>query len=247
MKLDYENDKKELLSITLLVISVVFAVLICMKAISFVKLRARANHIENIAQTIKAKDSSSSEDIEKYLGPTKEMANNLKKRNLFAPPQPKTNPVTQIPCILGDEVFINNKWYKEGDMVQDAKIVSVEPTQVTIEWEGKKTVLQPLGAQVTSNGPEGQEGAPPRPEINPSPGRELAVAQTPSQEQPPVPDENINPEVVMIESPIQVESRSRTSEQMIEQFQNIDPAMLKNIPIEQQEQIQKMLKMQMQK
>jgi hypothetical protein len=131
--------------------------------------------MEDIVQTIIARDNTSSHDLDKYLSPTKEMANSLKKNNLFAPPQPKKNPITTVPCILGDEVFINNKWYKEGEMVQDAKIIAIEPTQVTIEWDGKRTVFNPLDAPGASPGPgerppSGPTGIPPaRPSMGPIP------------------------------------------------------------------------------
>ena len=45
-------------------------------------------------------------------------------------------------------------------MVQDAKIVAIEPAQVTIEWDGKTTVLRPIDAAMAS--PGGAERTPPR-------------------------------------------------------------------------------------
>lgn len=153
MKLDFIKEKKELISVVLSGISVLFAVLICMKIISYFKISIRTQNIEDSVRTIITKDSTKTNDLDKYLGPTKEIANSLKKNNLFAPPQPKRNPITSVPCILGDEVFINNKWYKEGEMVQDAKIIAIEPTQVTIEWDGKTTVYRPLDAPGASPGP----------------------------------------------------------------------------------------------
>ena len=239
MKLDYINKKKELMSIVLFGISVLFAVLITTKIVSHYKLYARAQKIEDITQTMIAKDCNKPEELDKYLNPIKEIANNLKKNNLFAPPQPKKNPVTQVQSILGDEVFINNKWYKEGDMVQDAKIVSLEPTQVTIEWEGKKTVLQPLGATTASNG--SNENAPPKPEniITSESGR-VAIA-SPALEQF---SEGISsPKIDMMEPP-QQEQLPDEIKNVIENLNipNLNPEMLQKMTDEQKEQLEKMIR-----
>ena len=167
MKLEYIKEKKELISVALFGISVLFAILVTIRIISYFKLSAKAQNIEDMYETIIAKDNNKSDNIDKYLSPTKEMAKNLKKVNLFAPPQERRNPVTQIPCILGNEVFINDKWYKEGDMVQDAKIIAIEPTKVTIEWDGKTTIFRPLDAPMASSGPGERPPAGPGPGIPP--------------------------------------------------------------------------------
>lgn len=235
MKLDYIKDNKALISVILSGISVLFAVLICMKIISHFKLSARTQNIEDMVQTILDKDKSKSEDLDKYLCLTKEMANSLKKNNLFAPPQPKRNPVTEVQCILGDEAFINNKWYKEGEMVQDAKILTIEPMKVTIEWDGKKSVLGPLDAKMASAEPS--ERAPSRPgNIPAAASPRMVMVEPPSQGQPP--DEPVSPSMVMIESPSRVPSPEEMEKIMMERMQNMSG--------EQQEKIQ-MMKMQLEK
>lgn len=172
MKLDYLREKKKFISVVLSCISILFAVLITMNIIFYFKLSARA---QNIVQSIKTMDSTKPDDLNKYLSRTKEMANSLKKSNLFVRPQEKKNPITEVRCILGNEVCINNKWYKEGEKYQDAKILTIEPTQVTIEWDGKKTIYRPLDASGGSPGsgvrPPAGLGSPPPPGlIIPSPG-----------------------------------------------------------------------------
>ena len=164
MKLDYIKENKKIISVVLSGMAVLFAVLIVIKITSYFKLSARAGNVGNAIRTIIAKDNNRQEELNKCLSPTKEMAESLKKKNLFVPSQEKKNPVTEVRCILGDEVFINNKWCKEGEMVQDAKIVRLEPTQVTIEWEGKTTVFGPLDAPGSPAGP-GE-----RPPSGPGPG-----------------------------------------------------------------------------
>ena len=183
MKVDNIKENSELFSVVLSGISVVFAILMFIKIISYFKLSSKAQNIENMVQTIITKDNTRSDDLDKYLGPTKEKANSLKKNNLFAPPQERRNPITEIRCILGDEAFINNKWYKEGDMVQDAKIVTIEPMQVTIEWDEKTTIFRPLDATIASAGPGGRAPSGPGSPPALSPNR-INIAP-PIQEPPP--------------------------------------------------------------
>lgn len=245
MKLVYIKGQGKLISIAASGISVLFAVLICMKIISFYKLSNRAANIENMAQIMIANDCNKPDELKKYLSTTKEMANNLKKSNLFAPPPPKTNPVTQVTGILDNEAWINNKWYKEGEMVQDAKIILIEPTQVTIEWDGKKTVLRPLGVDIASNGPG--ESAPPRPENIPTVNPRVAVIE-PSQREQPSGEPASSPGMVISEQPSQKqlpEQVKKVMEQM--NIQNINPAMIQNMSNEEREQFEKMMRMQMER
>jgi hypothetical protein len=166
MTLDYIKEKKKIISIVLSGISVLFGVLIFMRIASYFKLSAQAQNIEDMVQTIIATDSNKPEDLSKYFKPGKEIADSLKKNNLFVKAPERKNPITEIRCILGNEVCINEKWYKEGEMVQDAKILKIEPAQVTIEWDGKTTVFKPLDAPMASPGqgerPPSGPGSPPR-------------------------------------------------------------------------------------
>jgi len=73
--------------------------------------------------------------------------------------------------ILGDEVLIQDKWYKVGQMVSDAKIVAVKPTQVSIEWDGKVKVFLPIDA-AEAPAPKGEK--PPQPGAKPPSGGERA-------------------------------------------------------------------------
>ena len=248
MKLDLTKENKELISIVLCGISILIAVVISMKVISYYKLTNKAESVVDIAQSIITNDSNKPEDIANYIKPSKEIADNLKKSNLFAPPAPKTNPVTQIQCILGDEAFINNKWYKQGAMIQDAKVVLIEPTQVTIEWEGKTNVLSPIGITMASP-PPGDGAAPPRPEgvpmPMPNPGAIMnTVAQSVEEQHQ---EEPVRPDVVMSEppSPIQLPEQIRNVMKKMN-IQNFDPSMLQNMSPEQQEEFKQMIQNEMQ-
>jgi len=155
MKLDYLKEKKELVSVVLLGVSVFLAVLILIKAASFFTASANA---ENLLKKALAQSKLDDEDQKKYFTESKAMADELKRDNLFVPPPPKQHPVREVPAILGDEVLINGKWYKAGDMVGDAKIVAIEPTQVKILWDGNEKIFAPI-----STGGASGPGGPRRP------------------------------------------------------------------------------------
>ena len=91
--------------------------------------------------------ASGPNNVDAQVAESKSAAEALKKDNLFAPPPPKENPVREVLGILGDEALINDKWYKAGDSVGDAKILAVEPTKVRISWNGQEKDFAPLGAE----------------------------------------------------------------------------------------------------
>ena len=68
----------------------------------------------------------------------------LKKNNLFVRPAPHEHPVKEVSGILGDEVLIDNKWYKCHDKIGTATIVRIGPTEVCIEWEGSERTFIPI-------------------------------------------------------------------------------------------------------
>jgi hypothetical protein len=107
--------------------------------------------------------------------PAREAAEALKKKNLFSKEPPKEHPVKQIDGILGAEVLIGDKLYKVGQKVGDATIIAIEPTQVTVEWNGQKKTFSPFETNGDRpSGPPGppeavrarmRESRPPRPEV----------------------------------------------------------------------------------
>ena len=141
MKLDYLKEKRELISVVLLGVSAFFAVCILVEVTGFFVASARA---EKLVKGALVQSKPDPNDTEKYFTKSKEIVDELKKKNLFAPPPPKKHPVSQVPAIFGDEALINGKWYKVGDKVGDAKIVAIESTCVRIEWEGKEKVFYPF-------------------------------------------------------------------------------------------------------
>jgi len=152
MKLDYLRQKKELIPLVLFGASVLMALLILIKVVSFFAFSARA---ENLIERAIAQNDTDTKDTEKYFAESKALAEGLKKNNLFAPPPPKQHPVKEIWGILGDEVLIEGKWYKVGDMIGDAKILAIGPTSAKIDWNGAEKVFLPIDATI----PEAPKGS----------------------------------------------------------------------------------------
>lgn len=143
MKRDYLKGKTELISILLLGISIALVVLILAKVASFYARTARA---ENLVESALTESTPDANEVEQHLAQSKAIADELKKKNLFAPPPPKQHPVKQVQGILGNEVIIEGKFYKIGEKIADAKIVAIEPTRAKIEWDGKEKWFAPIAA-----------------------------------------------------------------------------------------------------
>jgi len=159
MKLDYLRQNKRLVPFALFGVSVVFGVLILHKITSFFVSSAEAG---SLIKRAVAHSESEPGDVKEYLAKSQKIASSLKSRNLFVPRPPRQHPVKGVLGILGDEAFINGKWYKTGDKVGDAKVVAVEPTQVKIEWDGQTKYFAPIAAvgsasSSRSGGPDGRD------------------------------------------------------------------------------------------
>ncbi|MHC4692539.1 MAG: hypothetical protein ACYS67_07345 [Planctomycetota bacterium] len=166
MKLDYlknnhSKNNRDIVSIGLFGISALMGVLILIKVTGFFAAPARAEDSVTRAVELTKPDPN---DMEKLLAKSKAIADQLKKNNLFVPPIPKKHPVSQVLGILGDEALINNKWYKAGDKVGDAKIVAIEPTQVRIEWDGNEKTFVPFDAKASASSGSRRPGGPGRPQ-----------------------------------------------------------------------------------
>lgn len=125
-----------------------------------------ATHAELAVARATDSTAAGPNDVETHLAQAKSVAEALKKKNLFAPPPPKQNPIREVLGILGNEALINDKWYKAGDSVGDAKILAVEPTKIKVSWNGQETELAPLGSTGQGPGggpPSGGRGGPPMP------------------------------------------------------------------------------------
>ncbi|MHC4654303.1 MAG: hypothetical protein ACYS91_04700 [Planctomycetota bacterium] len=196
MKIDYlknnhSKNNKDIVSVGLLGISAFMGVLILIKVTGFFAAPARA---ENSVKRAVALSKPDPNDMEKYFAKSKEIADVLKKNNLFAPPPPKRHPVSQILGILGSEALINGKWYKAGDKVGDAKVVAIEPTLVRIEWEGNEKIFLPFDAKGASPSGSRRSGGPSRPQVATSGRPEMVVVRPEGRPMPGRRDSAPSPE-----------------------------------------------------
>jgi hypothetical protein len=143
MEPDRIQKRKELVSVVLLAVSAFMAVLVVAKVAGFFAASAKA---EDLVQTALTQGKPDPNDMEQHLAGSKAIADELKKKNLFAPPPPKQHPVKEVQGILGNEVIISGKFYKIGDKIKDAKILAIEPTRVKMEWDGKEKWFAPIAA-----------------------------------------------------------------------------------------------------
>jgi hypothetical protein len=178
MKLHDAKRKRELTSIVLLCASALFAVIVAIRVGRFYTSPVRA---QNVLKEAIGHNNPGVNDVGKYLADSKAIADELKKKNLFAPPPPKQHPVKAVSGILGNEAIIDGNFYKVGDKIGDAKIVAIEATKVRIEWDGKEKAFSPIEAAAPPGGPgpEGPDMAG-RPK-GPEQGAEMVVAGPPEQ------------------------------------------------------------------
>jgi hypothetical protein len=151
MKLKDMKNRKELIGTALLAVSVLSVVLMAAKVAGFFLISVKAGGAVDRAIGRSKPDGKIVAD---QLDKSTKVADALKKHSLFLPPAKKRHPVNAVLGILGDEALINGRWYRAGDKVADASIVAVAPTAVTVEWDGKTKVFNPIDGG-TSSGPSG--------------------------------------------------------------------------------------------
>ena len=142
MKLDNLKEKQGLISLSLLCVSGLLGVLITAKLGSFFVTSAR---MEKLVEDAVAQSKPDANDAKEYLAKFKEVAEELKKKNMFAPPPPKPGwPVRKVEGILGNMAFIKGGWRKVGDEIGGAKVLEIKPTYVKVVWEGKEKIFSPF-------------------------------------------------------------------------------------------------------
>jgi len=183
MKLDFTKEKKNTISLLLLTSSALLGILIPIKLTAFLVTSGRQEKLIDEAALRCRIDPNATE---KYLAKSKETAERLKKKNLFAPPPPRQHPVSEISGILGNEVLIRDKWYKVGDKIADAEILAIEPAQVKIKWDGKETYFAPIAAAGETSPEKKPEN---RPDTKHKQAAPATVAQTQASPAPVTPAE----------------------------------------------------------
>ncbi|MHC4645101.1 MAG: hypothetical protein ACYTBJ_06350 [Planctomycetota bacterium] len=145
MKTDYLKENTKRFSVVLLAVSLLLGAGIAARAAYLLVDSARA---EKLVKGALAAGEPDPNDVQKYLAGPKEIAEELKKKNLFAPPPPKPKQPIKEVDIIGDSVVINGKFYKVGDKVKDATILEIAPTYVRFEWQGKEITLSPFDVKL---------------------------------------------------------------------------------------------------
>ena len=179
-----DKDKRDSLRFGLIAVTVLLGSLVLAKAAnSFMEPR----WVQGLAAYASAHSRPDPNRSEPYLEEARELADALKAKNLFVKAPSKQHPVQQVDGILGREVLIANKWYRVGDKIGEARIVSIDSTRVTIEWDGKTKTFAPIAAA------ESERLAPEPPKEKPQEKKEETAAE-------PTPKANVA-EVKVVEAP----------------------------------------------
>jgi hypothetical protein len=153
---NYLKGKDHIVTKAMIAISTIFAILILFKTGSvFGQLVKMKKAVKTSSQEI----TISPKQNEKVLAAARTIIDDLKKKNVFAPPAAKAKSIEQISGIFGDEALINGNWYKAGDKVQDAEIVSIEPTKVIVRVDGQEKSFMPIISKDSGSDQANKTGA----------------------------------------------------------------------------------------
>jgi hypothetical protein len=111
-------------------------------------------------------------EIVTSLGTPNKAIEEMQKKNPFSGAAPAPS-MPQCQGILGQFALFGDQWYKAGDMVQGAKIVSIGSSEVKILWQEKEQALKPFDVEVQYQ--KSPSGGPPS--GGPQPGQ--SVVQSP--------------------------------------------------------------------
>ncbi|MCL5280529.1 MAG: hypothetical protein M1376_11545 [Planctomycetes bacterium] len=150
------RDQAKPLTKILCALAVLLGALILLKIAGFFASTSQARVLEGQADAARAGVN----DLKKLLAETKTTAEELKKKNLFVQATPKQFPVRDVLGIMGHEALINDKWYKVGDSVAEARITAIEPTKVKIVWNGQEKEFTPITSGGAAGGRPDQAGSP---------------------------------------------------------------------------------------
>ncbi len=138
-------DRTGSLSAALLMAALLPALAISVKVAGFVNSSARTDGLTRRVIEANRRDNHS---LEESVAKSQALADALRRDNLFAPAAGKQNPVREVLAIFGDQAWVNNAWHKAGDTIGEARIVSIEPTLVRVQWDGRVDVFAPVGMDV---------------------------------------------------------------------------------------------------
>ncbi len=201
---------------------VLFGVAVLMGALTLLKVAAflvTSQEAQGTTARVMSSNDTDANSLGEPIARAKVSIEQLKKENLFVSAPARQHPVREVAGILGNEALINGKWYKVGDSVADAKILSIEATKVRIAWEGREKDFTPIGA----GGSGGQPGRPgPRTaRSGPPAGPRMVVTgarRGPMREGPPLLSQEEREELRDRWKNMSPEERQKFKEEMRERF-----------------------------
>lgn len=129
-------------------VSVCLLLLLCLgiaakAAMALIEIRSVAGSVTESMAFLQAQNDKAAEYLDAYSKDTEK----LKEKGIFCVPKKEPSP-PQVTGILGDSVLMSNKWCKVGDEHAGAKVLKIEPTEITILWKEKEMKLAPMLASV---------------------------------------------------------------------------------------------------
>ena len=149
MNMEFINKRKDAICMLAIVIAAVFLMMAILKIADYTISVVKVNSLSDKAL---ARHESGRKDTDKYFAASKKLASELKQKNLFLPPKSNGSPINVISGILGNEVLIGDKWYKQGDKIADVQIIEISACMVTVKWKDKELKLSPMMSSSSANG-----------------------------------------------------------------------------------------------
>jgi len=150
------KDQHNSLRSGLIAATVLLGSLVCAKVAQSV---IEPRRVEQLVATAAAQDNRDPNSAQAWLASAKEVVEALKEKNLFVKTPPRQHPVQQVDGILGREILVGDKWYKAGEKIGDALVISVDSTHAIIEWDGQKKTFAPIAAASDAAASEPKQAA----------------------------------------------------------------------------------------
>ena len=141
MNLKNEKERRSFFSVVLLAVAIV---LLGGTAMLLAKIAGADSQNAALTEEALAQIKPDAEKTKESLQAYKKAAADLAEHNMFVPRSDESEPPGDCTAIFGDEARIGNRWYQTGDRVGDARIESIEPTVVTLLFEGQRITRKPV-------------------------------------------------------------------------------------------------------
>jgi hypothetical protein len=145
------KEKKEVVSVTLIGVSILLVILMLLKITNYFNISQRAQSVVKVALATGVVQPAKVDLTAEMAIVTALTANN--PFGILPASAYLTNPVREVNAIFGDKALINggDAWYSVGDTIGGtARVVAIDPTQVTIEYNGVQSTYRPIDASIPS-------------------------------------------------------------------------------------------------